>query len=103
MRIIIKKSTLAAFWQENAQSRIGLEHWFRTTRKVVWACLADVRATFPHADPVAVASGRKVVVFNICGNRYRLITAIHYNRHMVFTLMVLTHAEYDRDEWKDVL
>ena len=65
--------------------------------------MQDVRATFPHADPVTVKSGRTVVVFNIAGNRYRLITAIHYNRGLIFTLMVLTHAEYGKDEWKDVL
>jgi len=37
------------------------------------------------------------------GNRCRLITAIHYNRQLVFTLMVLTHAEYDKEKWKEVL
>jgi mRNA interferase HigB len=52
---------------------------------------------------VTVRSGRQVVVFNIGGNKYRLITAIHYNRQLVFTLRVLTHAEYSRDDWKDVL
>ena len=51
-----------------------------------------MRATFPHADAVTVASGRSVVVFNIAGNKYRLITAIHYNRQLAFTLMVLTHS-----------
>jgi mRNA interferase HigB len=52
--------------------------------------------------PPSGAAG-EVVVFNIGGNKYRLITAIHYNRGLVFTLMVLTHAEYGKDEWKDVL
>jgi len=100
---IIKKATLAAFWARNPQARIGLEHWYKTTKATTWACLADARATFPHADPVTVRSGRNVVVFNIGGNKYRLMTAIHYNRGLVFTLMVLTHAEYGKDEWKDVL
>ncbi|MCE5277893.1 MAG: type II toxin-antitoxin system HigB family toxin [Planctomycetaceae bacterium] len=40
---------------------------------------------------------------NIAGNKYRLITAIHYNRQLAFTLMVLTHAEYAKGKWKDVL
>jgi mRNA interferase HigB len=66
-------------------------------------CLQDVRATFPHADAVTVRSGRSVVVFNIAGNKYRLITAIHYNRRLPFTLMVLTHAEYNKEKWKEVL
>jgi len=55
----------------------------------------DLRATFASADYVD-----GLTVFNIGGNKYRLIAAIHYNRHKVFIRAVLTHAEYDRGEWK---
>jgi mRNA interferase HigB len=65
--------------------------------------LQDVRATFPHADLINVASGRSVVVFNIAGNKYRLITAIHYNRQLVFAMMVLTHTQYASGKWKELL
>jgi mRNA interferase HigB len=65
--------------------------------------MAEVRRAYPHADPVPVASGRSVVVFNIRGNRYRLVTAIHYNRQIVYTLRFMTHAEYSKDRWKDTL
>jgi mRNA interferase HigB len=58
---------------------------------------------YPHADAVTVASGRTVVVFNIRGNRYRLVTAIHYNRQLVYTLRFMTHAEYSKNRWKDML
>ena len=57
----------------------------------------------PSADPVRVTSGRTVVVFNIAGDRYRLLTAIHYNMRKVFILRFLTHAEYTRETWKDEL
>lgn len=100
---IIKKSTLAAYWQRNPQSEIGLQHWHQLAKAGRWESLSDVRATFPHADSITVASGRTVVVFNISGNKYRLITAIHYNRQIVFALMVLTHAEYSKERWKDTL
>ena len=100
---IIKRATLAAYWQRNPQAESGLLYWHKLAKKSRWACLQDVRATFPHADAVEVSSGRRVVVFNIAGNKYRLITALHYNRQLAFTLMVLTHAEYDRGKWKDVL
>jgi len=100
---IIKLATLAAFWRRNPQAQSGLLYWHKVAKKARWTCLQDVRATFPHADSVRVASGRSVVVFNIAGNRYRLITAIHYNRLMIFTLSVLTLAEYSKDEWKDNL
>lgn len=58
---------------------------------------------FPHADQVRVKSGRDVVVFNVGGNKYRLITAIHYDRGRVYTLMILSHEEYSQDRWKDIL
>lgn len=100
---IIKRATLALYWQRNPQAQSGLLYWHKLARKARWTCLQDVRATFPHADVVPVASGRTVVVFNIAGNKYRLVAAIHYNRQMAFTLLVLTHAEYDKDAWKGVL
>jgi mRNA interferase HigB len=62
-----------------------------------------VKRSFAHADAVTVASGRTVVIFNIGGGKHRLITAIHYNARRVFTLMVLSHAEYDGGRWKDEL
>jgi mRNA interferase HigB len=102
MRIITLK-TLARYWTRHPLAKAGLEHWLKVAEAARWTCLADARATFPHADQVTVASGRRVVVFNVCGNSYRLITAIHYNRGLVFTLAVLTHAEYDKDKWKETL
>lgn len=100
---IIKRSTLVAYWQRNPRAESGLLHWHRVVKAARWACFQDVRATFPHADPVRVKSGRNVVVFNIGGNHYRLIAAIHYDRQLVFTLMVLTHRQYDQGRWKEVL
>jgi len=44
-----------------------------------------------------------VTVFHVCGNKYRLITAIHYNRQRVYVLRLLTHADYSKDFWKDDL
>jgi mRNA interferase HigB len=50
-----------------------------------------------------VKSGKPVTVFNIAGNKYRLIAAIHYNRQIVYTLRIMSHAEYSRAKWKDQL
>jgi mRNA interferase HigB len=98
---IIKRATLAACWQRNPQARSGLLYWHKLAKKARWTCLQDARTTFPRADAVQVASGRSVVVFNIAGSKYRLIMAVHYNRQLAFTLMVLTHAEYSREKWKE--
>jgi mRNA interferase HigB len=100
---IIKRSTLAKYWQRHPSARAALLRWHALPKKGRWTSLQDVRATFPHADLVAVASGRTVVVFNIAGNNYRLITAIHYNRQLVFTLRIMTHRKYSEEKWKDEL
>jgi mRNA interferase HigB len=57
--------------------------------------LAELRALFPSADLVD-----QWIVFNVGGNHYRVITAIHFNRGKVYIRHVLTHAEYDRGRWK---
>ena len=78
----------------------SLRGWLRTAAHAQWRSIMDVRRAFPHADAVVVGSGRTVTIFNIGGNSFRLITAIHYNTGKVFVREFLTHAEYNRDAWK---
>jgi mRNA interferase HigB len=54
-------------------------------------------------DTVKVESGNTVFVFDIKGNDFRLIAAIHFDRRKVFVLAVLTHKEYDKERWKESL
>ncbi len=80
------------------KAKSSLERWQTITKYATWKHFNDVRQTFSTADTVTVASGRTTVAFNIGGNHYRLITAIHYNLGKVFVLRVLTHAEYSTDQ-----
>ena len=59
--------------------------------------------SFRSADPVSLSDEKTVTVFNISGNQYRLITAIHYNTRRVYVLLFMTHAEYSKDRWKATL
>lgn len=68
-----------------------------------WGNLVEMRAVIPSADEVTVDSGRRVVVFNIGGNRYRLIAAVHYNTQIVYAMRFMTHTHYDKGKWKKVL
>lgn len=81
----------------------ALAAWLKNVSQATWGNLSEVRRVYPHADPVVVASNRTAVVFNIRGNRYRLVTAIHYNRQVIYTLRFMTHAEYSKNRWKDTL
>ena len=100
---IIKPSRLRAFAVRHPLAAPALERWLIVAAKARWSSLADIRRVFPGADEVRVASGRKAVIFNINGNRFRLITAIHYNTRKVFVMLFFTHAEYDSQSWKDQL
>jgi mRNA interferase HigB len=93
---IISKKRLREFWEMHPDSKSPLEEWYKLTRKAAWRNLAEVRATFRHADPVGTCT-----VFNIKGNDYRLITKIDYAYQKVFIKYVLTHPEYDKGKWKN--
>ncbi|MHB1157697.1 MAG: type II toxin-antitoxin system HigB family toxin [Phycisphaerales bacterium] len=96
MRIVTEK--IVRDWaNRRADAAASLLGWLAAVKKSRWSTIADVHRTYPHADAVHVASGNIITVFNIAGNRYRLITAIHYNTGIVFTLLFLTHGEYSKN------
>ncbi|MGO9229306.1 MAG: type II toxin-antitoxin system HigB family toxin [Bryobacteraceae bacterium] len=73
----------------------ALDAWFRIAKHALWQDLTDVRKTFATADAV-----ESWTVFNIKGNKYRLITEINYRLRRIYIRHVLTHAQYDREKWK---
>lgn len=100
---LIKRTALREYARRFPKAAGPLEGWARLALSAAWNNLVDTRKTFPHADQVKVKSGKTVTVFNVCGNDFRLITAIHYDRGRVFILNFLTHAEYNKDTWKNRL
>jgi mRNA interferase HigB len=99
MRIISLK-TLKAFWGRHPGAQKPLREWFGITEAAQWRNFMDVRSTFGSADTARVKSGNTATIFDIGGNKYRLITAIHYNVGNVYAMLVLTHTEYDTGTWK---
>ena len=98
---IIKESRLREYAKQHSRAASPLRHWRTTIRHASWKTFADVKQTFGSADQVTVPNGYQVVVFNIGGGAFRLITAIHYNRGIVYIRKFLTHAEYSKEEWKN--
>jgi mRNA interferase HigB len=70
--------------QEHPNAKRGLEHWLLIARDAEWTNIRAVRQAFPHADAAEEASGNTVTIFNIAGNRYRLVVSIKYRYGMVF-------------------
>lgn len=97
---IITRTRLKEYWRSHRNAKNWLSKWHDIVRAAEWSSISEVRKTFPHADAVKVGSGRTVTVFNVCGKKFRLVTAIHYDRQRVFVLWFGTHAEYDKDDWK---
>src|SRR5690606_12917095 len=99
MRIVTEKQ-VRRWADRNPRAAASLLGWLETAMNAQWSSLIEVRRTYAHADSVMVASGRLATVFNIAGNDYRLITAIHYNAGVIYTMMFLSHAEYSKNRWK---
>ena len=89
---IITYARLKEFYEKYPDAESSLRSWNKITRLAQWQNFALVRETFSSADQVS-----KLTVFNIGGNKYRLITFIDYQTKKVFVRHILTHAEYDTD------
>ena len=91
MRIISKK-IIREFWEKHSDSQQQLKAWFQETSKIEWKSTKDIKKEYPSAS--FLENNR--VVFNIKGNKYRLIVRINYDYHMVWIRFIGTHAEYDK-------
>jgi mRNA interferase HigB len=100
---VIKRLPLVEFAQRWPAAESPLDYWYRIVLKAEWTSFADVRQSFGSADQVRVGSGNTVTVFDIGGNKFRLIAKLSFEKQKVYVLRVLTHKEYDRDTWKDEL
>ena len=92
---IISRRALKDFWDDYPDSQTPLKAWFKIVGATKYETFSQLKETFKSADKV----GDKVV-FNIGGNKYRLITIIHFKYGKVYIRHVLTHKEYDKEEWK---
>jgi mRNA interferase HigB len=92
---IISMSPLRDFWGNHPEAQNVLKDWFKVLESQEFANFIALKRTFNTVDYVA-----PFTVFDVGGNKYRVITDIHYNRKKVYIRYVLTHAEYDRNKWK---
>ena len=93
---IISYRRLREFSKKHGDSLAALDNWYKIANKAKWNNLVVVQKVFPQAEAVG-----NFTVFNIKGNKYRLIVSIDYEKQLIYIKYVLTHAEYDKDRWKD--
>jgi mRNA interferase HigB len=92
---VISKRTLREFWEKHADAETSLNAWYAVASKATWTTFADVRQAFNSADVIH----DNVTVFNIGGNKYRLVVDIDYRFQKIYIWHVLTHTQYDKDDW----
>lgn len=92
---IITQKRLKEFWEKYPDSQTSLEIWYNRTKVANWSNFIDLIQVFPSADQV-----KNLIVFNIGGNKYRLIALVDFTHKKVFIRSILTHAEYDKNKWK---
>jgi mRNA interferase HigB len=98
---IIAKRTLRLFWERDrrlSDARRALQDWHAQVQHADWASPSDVKRSYGDAS---ILKGSRVV-FNICGNKYRLIVKINYPYRVVYVRFVGTHAEYDAVDAENV-
>lgn len=92
---VISRKALNMFWEKHPDSENSLRRWFTLMNTLRFNSFQELRNVFPNADKVG-----DLMVFNISGNKYRLIASIHFNRSKVYVRQILTHKEYDQGAWK---
>ena len=92
---IITRRRLEEFSNKYPDSSEPLDRWYRIVKHSNYSSFVELRKTFPQADQVG-----KFIVFNIGGNKYRLIAYVVYSAKRIYIRHILTHSEYDKGDWK---
>ena len=96
--VIFSKTTLIQFGLKHADSSNALLEWYKITTQSDWSDINDVKKTFNSADYV----GNQRFVFNIKGNRFRIVASIKFKKRTIFIKFVGTHAEYDKIDAQNI-
>jgi mRNA interferase HigB len=94
MRVITNRRLLE-FAAKHADASYPLQGWRKVMECVSYVNFAELRLAFGTVDKVG-----ELHVFNVAGNKYRLIAFVHYGRQLCYIKHILTHAEYDKGDWK---
>ena len=93
---VITRKRLNEFADTYPETKNALAHWYSLAKHNDFSNFVELKTIFPTADQVG-----RLTVFNIGGNRVRLIAALHYNRKKIYIRAVLTHSQYDEGKWEE--
>jgi len=93
---VVSHKAIRLFCEEYPDAGSALDHWYRVAKRALWANFVEVKQTFSTTDFVA-----PYVVFDIGGNKNRLIAEINFSRTVLFIRAIMTHKEYEKGAWKE--
>jgi len=88
---VVNHKAIRLFCEEHPHAASAMDHWYRVAKRAIWANVAEVKQSFNTADFVA-----PYVIFDIGGNKYRLVAEISFSRRVLFIRWILTHKEYEK-------
>jgi len=88
---ILSKSALRNFWKDHPDAEDALKAWFAEAERADWKTPSEIKTNYRSASIL----GDNRVIFNVCGNKYRLVTKISYKNGIVLIRFVGTHKQYD--------
>jgi mRNA interferase HigB len=92
---VVSHKAIRVFGEKHPAARVALDRWYRVAKRSTWSSFAQVRESFNSADFLA-----PFVVFDIGGNKYRLIAEMNFGRRVLFIRHIMTHKEYMKGAWK---
>lgn len=93
---VISYKKIKVFCDRHSNATNPLNHWYKIAKCQNFKMFTDIKRLFPSADQVG-----NFVVFNIGGNKFRLIAFLRYLKGRLFIRYILTHDEYDKGKWKE--
>jgi mRNA interferase HigB len=91
---IINRQHARRLMEDHPEAAHAIEQWWHTARRANWSSLNDCRRIYQSADLIG-----RVLIFNIMGNNYRLITAVSWRGQRIYVKALLSHAEHSRNQW----
>ena len=95
MHVVRNKAIRIFLREEHPHAHNAMDHWYRVARRAIWGSFTEVKESFNTADFVT-----PYVIFDIGGNKYRLIAEINFSRMVLFIRGIMTHNDYVKGVWK---
>ena len=92
---IVSHKAIRIFCEKHGEATNALNYWYKVAKRATWNSFLDVKQSFNAADFVA-----PYVVFDVGGNKYRLIAEINFRRQVLFIRGIMTHKQYEKGAWK---